>query len=107
MGIETQKPRYAFEEWHNFINLSGYEAWLTVGAILGVKALPCPGCIGIPQERGGTTPGCIDVEGLNGCSCGAGAGISLPTWRFPIERVMELMWRGGLQLIVDKAVQMC
>ncbi|GKV40854.1 hypothetical protein SLEP1_g48453 [Rubroshorea leprosula] len=25
MGIETQKPRYAFEEWHNFINLSGYE----------------------------------------------------------------------------------
>lgn len=41
------------------------------------------------------------VEGLNRCKCGAGARISLPVWRAPVEGVMELTW-GGLVGVPDK-----
>lgn len=41
----------------------------------------------------------IDDAGLNGCKCGAGARITLPTWVFPVGEEMEPIWSGLIGML--------
>uniref|UniRef100_A0A2P2Q3A4 Uncharacterized protein MANES_03G122400 n=1 Tax=Rhizophora mucronata TaxID=61149 RepID=A0A2P2Q3A4_RHIMU len=51
--------------------------------------------------------GDMDIEDLKRCKCGAGARISLPTWRLMVEGEIELMWGGLIELRERSAGEWC